>query len=75
MTTPTKPNGARVETQSRALIRVELTYDNGERAWLEGEDAQRWANAANACIGMAFAHGTRMPELPWQTATSQKGGE
>ena len=53
-------------TQSRKLIQVALTYDDGTRAWLEGDAAQEWANAANGCISLAYAHGVEMPDLPWE---------
>ena len=52
---------------SQKLIRVELTYDDGEREWLEGDDAQAWMECANGIIRTAALRGgATMPKLDWK---------
>lgn len=44
------------------LVRVEFTYDSGQRHWLEGEDAERWGASV-----VGFIHGQRMSPVQWQS--------
>lgn len=58
---------------TKKLVRVELTYEDGSRAALEGEAAQEWERGASACIQTAWTRGVRMPELPWQVTPATEG--
>jgi hypothetical protein len=55
----------------KKLVRVELTYDNNEIHWLEGEDAEKWLQAANGTAVMSAVHGAPFPQLYWKTNKCQ----
>jgi hypothetical protein len=47
----------------RKLMRVIIEYDNGEKEYIEGEDAENWNNALNGAILIDFNHGGRVQKI------------
>lgn len=48
------------------LVKVELTYSDGSKRWLEDEAALDWERSANTQAVMSFAHGLESKPLPWK---------
>lgn len=47
----------------KKLIRVELTYEDGETIFLEGIEADIWIKALNNCCLVASIHGMGLENL------------
>lgn len=57
------------------LVRIEMEYANGKVTTLEGEEAQRWIEAANGAVSMSTAHGFPFPKFDWQITIPKTGCE
>jgi hypothetical protein len=57
----------------RKLIKVITEYDNGDKEYIEGDDAENWDDALNGAVMLDFTHGGRAQEvlknITWKTLT------
>lgn len=59
----------------RKLTKVTMEYDNGDKEYIEGDDAENWNNALNGAIVLDFTHGGRLQKVlknvTWKTEISK----
>ena len=48
------------------IVKVEITYDNGDVRRVTGAEARRWQEAVDGQAGLCVAHGVKFPELAWE---------
>lgn len=48
------------------LVKVELTYSDGSRKWLEGEEALDWQDTVISHWTMAYVHGVGGAKIEWK---------
>ena len=51
----------------KKLVRIEFEFSDGEIRYLEGEDAVKWKEAADAQAILSWTHGDEFPPLNWKT--------
>lgn len=42
--------------EERKLIKITMEYDNGDKQYIEGDDAERWLEALNSTIVLDYTH-------------------
>ncbi len=42
--------------EERKLIKIIMEYDNGDKQYIEGDDAERWLKALNSTIVLDYTH-------------------
>ena len=42
--------------KERKLTKVTMEYDNGDKEYIEGDDAEKWQRALNGAIVLDFTH-------------------
>ncbi len=58
-------------TEDKKLVKVTLEYKDHIQV-VEGEEANKWINALNACIGISRIHGLPMIFINWITEWKMK---
>lgn len=56
----------KVYENAKLLVKVELTFSDGSKRVLEGEDALIWDEAAASTSVNAWVHGQEFPKLSWK---------
>lgn len=49
--------------EDRKLKKVVMEYDNGDIEYIEGDDVERWQNAINSAIVLAYVHGSSTQDV------------
>lgn len=49
--------------RKKGLIKVIMEYNNGERQYIDGEDAKRWQGALDSAIVIAYIHGADVQDI------------
>ena len=47
----------------RKLVKVTMEYENGDKVYIEGEDAKIWQDAMNGAITRDYTHGAHCQEM------------
>ena len=53
------------------ILKISFEYDDHIDT-LEGNEAQKWMEAANGLITFNYAHGVEFPRFPWKTEKKTK---
>jgi hypothetical protein len=54
------------------VVKVEITYASGKKAWVEGEEAKKWGAAVQGQAVFCAVHGNPFPELKWNNEPAKK---
>lgn len=54
-------------TSTPTVTRVEIEHSDGTISRLTGDDANKWNEACQNAITMAFVHGVSFPPFGWET--------
>jgi hypothetical protein len=47
----------------RKLTKVTIEYNNGDKEYIEGDDAENWSNVLDGAIVKDFTHGGRAQKV------------